>query len=318
MTDAPPLLAEVVRSGTVESRHRGSVVVLDPSGAVVLALGDVTSPVFPRSSLKPLQAVALLRAGWEPQDHVLVSLAAASHDGTDEHVRLVDRVLAGAGLDRDALRCPADLPLDPAAAAALLAAGGSEEPVRMNCSGKHAAMLATCVARGWPTHTYLDPASELQQQVRATVEDLCGERVAAVAVDGCGAPLLAVSLTGLAGALGRMAVAEPGTPERRVADAMRERPEVVGGDRREVTLLMRAVPGLVAKDGADGVYVAATADGSAVALKIEDGSARARPPVLAAALAHIGVPLERTAGALSVPVLGGGAPVGEVRSTLDR
>ncbi len=313
---APPLLAEVVRSGAVESRHRGSVLAVRADGSRALALGDVDGPVFPRSSLKPMQAVAMLRAGWNPADSAELALVAASHDGTPAHVAAVDALLASFGLDRAALQCPADLPLDPVAAADLLRGGGAAEPVRMNCSGKHAGMLATCVANGWPVDEYLSPGSALQRGVIATVEDLAGERVAAVAVDGCGAPLLAVSLTGLARAMQRMVLAPPESAERDVADAMRSHPQVVGGDQRDVTRLMRAVPGLLAKDGADGVYVAATADGGAVALKIEDGAARARLPVLAFGLTELGVPAELMADVAEVPVLGGGAVVGRVRVVL--
>ncbi len=311
--DAPPLLAEVVRSGIVESRHRGSVVALAADGSRVLALGDVDAPVFPRSSLKPLQALAMLRAGWEPQSAEQLALVTASHDGTTRHVAAVDALLASAGLDRSALQCPPDLPLDPASASDLLRGGGGPEPVRMNCSGKHAGMLATCVTNGWPTAGYLAPSSPVQRGIYATVEDLAGEAVAAAAVDGCGAPLLAVSLVGLAVALQRLVSAAVGSPERRVADTMRAHPDVVGGDARDVTRLMRAVPGLLAKDGADGVYVAVTAQGAAVAVKIEDGAARARLPVLAAALQRVGVSGEQLRDVATVPVLGGGAVVGEVR-----
>ncbi len=311
--DAPPLLAEVVRNGVVESRHRGSVAALAADGSLALALGDVDAPVFPRSSLKPLQAVAMLRAGWKPQSAEQLALVAASHDGTPRHVAAVDTLLASAGLGRSSLQCPSDLPLDPAAAADLLRSGGAPEPVRMNCSGKHAGMLATCVTNGWPTGDYLTPSSAVQRAIHAAVEDLAGEAVGATAVDGCGAPLLAVSLVGLARAVQRLVMGPPGSPEWRVADAMRAHPDVVGGDARDVTRLMRAVPGLLAKDGADGVYVAATAAGAAVALKIEDGAARARMPVLAAALERVGVPGEQLRDVASVPVLGGGVPVGEVR-----
>ena len=154
----------------------------------------------------------------------------------------------------------------------------------MNCSGKHAAMLATCVANGWPTSTYRDPDHPLQVSLRGTVERLAGEPVAAVGVDGCGAPLFALTLTGLARAFAAIATAADGTPEHRVAAAIRRYPEWLGGTRRDVTRLVAGVPGLIAKDGAEGVYAAALPDGRAVALKIDDGGQRARPPVMVAAL----------------------------------
>jgi len=309
-----PVLADVVRNGTVESRHRGSVVVLDAAGVRRRAAGDPERPVFPRSSLKPLQAVGMLRAGLD-LDRERLAIACASHSGEERHLALVRDVLAGAGLCEAGLRNTPDLPLSPAAAAVWIRAGGGPDPLHQNCSGKHAAMLATCVLRGWPQESYLAPDHPLQMATRATVADLCGEDVAAEAVDGCGAPLFAVSLTGLARAFAALVLADPGTPERRVADAMRAFPEVVGGTGRDVTLLMRLVPGLLAKDGAEGVYAAALADGSAVTLKIEDGAARARVPVLLAGLRELGMEVDEDRyPELCVPVLGGGVLVGAVLS----
>jgi len=306
-----PVLAEVVRGGTVESVHAGSVVALAPDGAVLLAVGDVDAPVYPRSSLKPLQAVAMLRAGLDLEGELL-AIAQASHSGTPAHLALVTRILAGAGLGADALRNTPDLPLDVAASQAWLRGGGEAGALTQNCSGKHAAMLATCVGRGWPTAGYLDPASALQQGVRATIAELCAEPAVDATTDGCGAPLWAVSLTGLARAFSTLVHAEPGTPERRVADAGRAHPEVVGGPGRDVTHLMQRVPGLLAKDGAEGVYAVALPDGTAVALKIADGAARARVPVLLEALRLLWTEVDGEA--FAVPVLGGGRPVGLVRA----
>src|SRR5690606_18106755 len=158
-----------------------------------------------------------------------------------------------------------------------------------NCSGKHAAMLCTAALNGWSLDDYLDPAHPLQQAIAATVEDLTGQRVANVSVDGCGAPLFAVSLHGLARAAARSSTAAPGTPEARVADAMRAHAEMASGSGRDVAALMRAVPGLLAKDGYEGVQIAALPDGHAVAVKIADGASRARGPVTARALALAGV-----------------------------
>ncbi|MBV9098657.1 MAG: asparaginase [Frankiaceae bacterium] len=283
-----PLVVEVTRNGFVESLHHGTVVVLDPSGLVVDAWGDVAAPMFPRSSLKPLQALALLAAGWSPPDDACLALAAASHSGEPKHLEVVRRILAAAGLDESAL----DNTPDP-------------DHLRQNCSGKHAAMVATCVAADWPTQGYRDPDHPLQVAIRATVEGLCGEPVAKVAVDGCGAPLFAVSLAGLARGFARVL----GSP---VAKAMRAHPDLVGGTGRDVTGLMEAVPGLVAKDGAEGVYAAVTADGGAVAVKVYDGAARARLPLLLHGLARLGVDVEPLRS-LVPPVLGHGEPVGVVR-----
>ncbi|MEU6084580.1 asparaginase [Streptomyces sp. NPDC047108] len=308
-----PVLAEAVRSGFTESLHRGSLVVLGRGGDVELALGDVVSPVFPRSANKPMQAAGVLRAGADLSGERL-ALATGSHSGERFHQDLVRTMLAEAGLTPAALRTPADLPIDPVESQAHLAAGGSADPVAMNCSGKHAAMLAACVAAGWPVHGYVDPEHPLQLLVRETIEEASGEKVAHTGVDGCGAPLLAFSLTGLARAFRFHVTAGPGSAERRVADAMRAHPEYVAGTRRIDTWLMREVPGALAKVGAEAVQAVALADGRALAFKIEDGAKRAVGPVLARALRLMGVTdpvLDRVADS---PLLGGGRPAGEVRA----
>ncbi|MFI6462911.1 asparaginase [Streptomyces sp. NPDC050528] len=306
----PPVLAEVVRSGFVESRHRGSLVVLAADGSVELALGDVTTPVFPRSSNKPMQAAGALHAGLDLTGERL-ALAAASHSGELFHRDLVRRLLSEHGLDAGQLKCPPDLPLDPVEQETYLAAGGVRDRIAMNCSGKHAAMLAASVRRGWPVESYLAPEHPLQKLIHRVVEEASGERVAAVGTDGCGAPLLAISLTGLARAYRSFVLAEPGSPERRVADAMRAHPEYVAGTRRPDTLVMRAVPGLLSKMGAEAVQAVALADGRAVAFKVEDGAGRALGPVLRRVLDVMGVP----AGGLGkAAVLGGGREVGEIRA----
>ena len=308
----PDVVVEVVRSGFREGEHRGSVVALAADGAPVWVAGDVDSPVFPRSSNKPFQAAAMLRLGLD-LDGQLLALAAASHSGEDFHVDGVRRILAGAGLDEQALRCPPDYPIGDAALEAYLRSGGERARIRMNCSGKHAAMLATCVVNGWPTETYREPDHPLQQGIRSTLEELTGEPVAATGIDGCGAPVLAVSLRAVAHGFGRMVTAEPGSPERRVADAMRAHPEWVGGTGREVTDLMTGVVGLLAKDGAEGVYAAALPDGRSVALKVHDGGGRARGPLMVAALRRLGVQAPVLDGLAEDPLRGGGEIVGSVR-----
>jgi L-asparaginase II len=312
------LLAEVIRSGFAESRHRGAVVVLGPGGQPVLRAGEVTSPAFPRSANKPMQAAGMLRAGLD-LDGKLLALAAASHSGEAFHVAGVREILAGAGLNEGALRCPPALPLDERALRRVLREGGDADRVHMNCSGKHAAMLATCAAAGWPTGGYLDPDHPLQRAIRQTVEHLSGEPAAAVGVDGCGAPLFALSLTGLARAFATMVRAEPGSAERRVADAVRAYPDWNSGTDRPESALMAAAPGLLLKSGAEGVIAFALPDGPAAAVKIEDGAARALPAVTVALLRSLGV--DATAGAdvtaldriAGVPVLGGGRAVGHIR-----
>ena len=288
---------------------------LAADGTRVLDLGDPDRPVFPRSSNKPLQAVAMLECGLG-LDGELLALACASHSGEPFHLDGVRRILAAAGLDETDLQTPPDLPVDEVEKLQYVAAGGTARPLVMNCSGKHAAMLATCVVNGWPTDSYRDADHPLQQATRRTVERLAGEPVAATGVDGCGAPLFAISLTGLARAFAAVATAPDGTSEHRVAAAIRRHPEWLGGTRRDVTALVAGVPGLIAKDGAEGVYAAALPDGRAVALKIEDGGQRARPPVMAAALRALGVDARVLAEQEVVPLLGGGQPVGEVRSVV--
>lgn len=294
--------------------HAGTVVALGPDGSTALALGTPDEPVFPRSSNKPLQAVGMLRAGWRPADEAQLTLACASHSGEDAHLDVVRQMLATRS--EQALGCPPALPLDEAAAAALLAAGGGPTRLHMNCSGKHAAMLATCADAGWAERGYLDTAHPLQVALQAAVEDLAGEHVRHVAVDGCGAPQHALTPRGLARAFARLAIAGASTDEGRVADAVRHRPELLGGTRRDVTDLLRMLPGSIAKDGAEGVYALALPDGSAVVLKIADGASRARIPVLVAALRALGTTAPELDALAQVPVLGGGEVVGVVRAVL--
>ncbi|WP_407702815.1 asparaginase [Streptomyces xylophagus] len=308
---SPPVLAEVVRSGFVESRHRGSLVILATDGSVELSLGDATTPVFPRSSNKPMQAAGVLHAGLDLTGERL-AIAAASHSGELFHRDLVRRLLAEHGLDAGQLQCPPDLPLDPVEQETYLASGAVRDRVAMNCSGKHTAMLAACASRGWPLDSYLDPANELHQLIHRVVEEAAGEPVTAVGTDGCGAPLLAISLTGLARAFRSFVLATPGSPERRVADAMRTHPEYVAGTRRPDTWLMRAVPGLLSKMGAEAVQAVALPDGRALAFKVEDGAGRALKPVLGRALDLMGVDTPEGIG--RVAVLGGGREVGEIRA----
>ncbi|MFG2921983.1 asparaginase [Streptomyces sp. NPDC048305] len=308
-----PVLAEVVRSGFTEGHHRGSLVVLAADGSVELALGDPASPVFPRSSNKPMQAAAILRAGLDLSGERL-ALAAASHSGEAFHLDLVRTMLAEHGLKPDDLQTPPDLPLDPVEAESYLAAGGVREPLTMNCSGKHAAMLAVCVRNGWDTATYLDPAHPLQRLVGEVVAEAAGEPVAALGTDGCGAPLMAIGLVGLARAFRSFVLAEPGTAERRVADAMRAHPEYVAGTRRPDTWLMREVPGALSKMGAEAVQAVALPDGRALAFKIDDGSTRALGPVLARALGLLGVDSPVVSRIGRAPLLGGAAEVGGIRA----
>ncbi|MDF3301387.1 asparaginase [Streptomyces tropicalis] len=305
-------VAHLIRGGVIEGIHYGSVAVLDTDGTVGLQLGDIEAAFYPRSALKPLQAAAMVAAGL-PLDGALLSLAAASHSGEERHLAGTRRILDLAGLAEDDLRNVPDLPYDPAVRDTWVREGRPASRLAQNCSGKHAAMLYTCRLNGWSLHDYLEPAHPLQQAIAGTVEDLTGQRLAGVTVDGCGAPLFSVSLHGLARAAARITTAAPGTPAARVADAMREHAEMASGSGRDVAALMRAVPGLLAKDGFEGVQVAALPDGRAVAVKIADGANRARIPVAAAALVRAGVDPGLLTDFAGETLLGGGEPVGMVR-----
>ena len=305
------VLAEAWRSGVRESVHRGHAVVLAADGSIARSWGDPQARVLPRSANKPAQAAAMVRAGLDLQDELL-ALAAASHSGEPFHVEGAHRILDSAGVPSADLRTPPDWPLDEKARIEYIAGGGVPTPFHMNCSGKHAAMLATCAVRDWSREDYLDPDHPLQRAAREEVAELAGEQPWAVAVDGCGAPLFGLSLSGLARLAASCVQAEPGSPPRAVADAMRAYPEWTAGTRRDAARLMRAHPGLLAKEGADGVYVVALDDGRAVALKIEDGADRARPVAMAGILRAIGLDSETLDELSSIPLMGGGRQVGEI------
>ncbi len=309
------MLARVLRSGFVEGVHHGTAVALGPAGEVVLRAGSPEAPILPRSSNKPLQAVAMLRAGLA-LDGAPLALACSSHSGEAFHRDGVQRILAAAGLDAGALQNTPGLPYGEQERLVWLRLGLAPTALAGNCSGKHAAMLATCVANGWPTDSYRDPGHPLQRLVADTTAELAGEPLAATGVDGCGAPVFAVSALGLARAFARIATAPAATPEGRVAAAVRAHPEWLGGTGRDVTALVRGVPGLIAKDGAEAVYAAALPDGRAAALKISDGSERARPVVMAALLRRLGVDAPVLDDQATSPVLGHGEPVGRVEAVL--
>ncbi|MBP0450566.1 asparaginase [Kitasatospora sp. RG8] len=319
LADAPAIreprhapVAHVTRGGVVESTHYGSVVVLDGDGKLRFHLGDAEAACYPRSALKPVQAVAMVRAGL-PLDGDLLSLAMGSHSGEERHLAGVRRILALAGLTEDDLRNVPDLPYDPAVRDTWIRQNRPPSRLAQNCSGKHAAMLHLCKLNGWPLQDYDVPEHPLQRIVAEVVEDLTGQRIAHATVDGCGTPLFAVSLHGLARAAARIATGAPGTPEFRVADALRSHPEMASGTGRDVARLMHAVPGLLAKDGFEGVQIAALPDGRAVAVKIADGANRARIPVTAAALVQAGIDPRLLTGFAGEPITGGGRPVGGVR-----
>lgn len=308
-------LAQVTRNGWVESVHAGHAVIVDPDGTVVRTWGRPEDPVLPRSSNKPLQAAGMIGAGLDLVGAQL-AIAAASHSGESFHLDTVRAVLADGGLtEADLANTPA-LPYAPAAQVAWIRAGGGPTALTQNCSGKHAAMLRTALALGAPLIGYVDPDHLVQRAATAGIERLSGERIVATGVDGCGAPVAAISLVGLARAFSRMVRAGAETAEGRVARAMAAHPAHVGGTDRDVSLFMAALPGAIAKDGAESVHAFALPDGHAGALKVADGSERARAAVAVALLAHLGVDPTVLAVSGPAPILGGGRPVGSVDAVI--
>lgn len=317
-------LATVDRGGFVESRHSGAAVVLSPDGTIRASFGDGEATLLPRSSLKPLQAVGMLTAGVELEGERL-GLATASHTGTDRHVGVVRAVLEQAGLTEDALGCPAARASDPETRDRQIRDLDPAAPVRMNCSGKHAGMLLTCVSNDWDTAGYLDLDHPLQRHLRDTIERLTGEKIQASVVDGCGAPVHAVTLNGLARGIHRMGTASERSPfalhrhAAAVVRAVRENPWTIAGPDQPDTLIAERL-GVFAKLGAEGVQVAVAPDGTTVALKMLDGGQRAAPIVAltllqtAGALSAADVAL--VANDLQLDIRGGSEVVGRIRPTV--
>ena len=309
--ESDPVLVEVVRNGFVESVHRGRVAITNPDGSLASSVGADFAPMYPRSANKPLQAVGMLRAGLDLDDELL-ALVCASHSGESFHLDGVRRILAMSGLDESALQMPADWPLDQQAREDAIRSNLAKSPLAMNCSGKHAGMIRTAVLSGRDIANYRDPDHPIQLAVVQAIDDLAHEQATNLAIDGCGAPLYAISLYALARAFGRIASASEG-PEHRVATAIRSYPEYVSGSRRDELELHQAIPGLMAKAGAESVYAVGLADGRGVAIKISDGNPRARPVAMAGVLKHLGFDHETLEIHASAPVLGAGERVGEIR-----
>jgi len=319
-------LAVVDRGGFIESRHAGAAIVLSPEGDVVRALGDVDALILPRSSLKPFQAISCVIAGAALEGDAL-ALATASHSGTDRHVEVVRGVLASVGLTEDHLGCPPAWPGDATTRDDLVRDHGAMSPIRMNCSGKHAAMLAACVATGWDVEGYLDPDHPLQVHIRETTERLCGGvKAAATVVDGCGAPVHALPLSALARGVLRIGTSSERSPFalHRVAGSLvrtvRERPWAIAGPGLSDTFAIERF-GVFSKIGAEAVQVMVAPDGTTVALKLLDGGSRATCAVALTLLAQAGaLPAAEVAHELAThrifAVLGGGAEVGRIRATV--
>lgn len=317
-------LAVVERNGFIESRHAGSAIVLSPDGEVARSLGDVQSPIFPRSTLKPFQALASMTSGAALRGED-AAIATASHSGTAAHVALVRGLLARASIASDALGCPPALPLDRAAREQVIRAGGAPEAVYMECSGKHAAMLLACAANDWPLQGYLELDHPMQRKVLDVLERFTGERPVASGVDGCGAPVHAISLAGLGRGIQKITTAQASSPfalyreAAALTEAVREHPWAAGGPGRPDTVAVERL-GVFAKIGAEGVMVMTAPNGTSVAVKVLDGSARATAIVALRLLAAEGA-LEHSAidsvqAELDLWVMGGDRPVGEIRATV--
>ncbi|MEI5582727.1 MULTISPECIES: asparaginase [unclassified Agromyces] len=317
-------LAVVERGGFAESRHIGSAIVLAPDGEVARVLGDVRSPILPRSSMKPFQAVAAMTSGVTLRGED-AAIATASHTGTPRHVALVRGLLARAGLPASALACPAEFPTDRDARDELVREGLRAESITMNCSGKHAAMLLACHANDWPLDGYLDVEHPLQRRILDVLERLTGERPAATVPDGCGAPVHALSLTGLARGIQKITTSSISSPfalfreAAALTEAVRANGWAVAGPGRPDTVAIERL-GVFAKFGAEGVQVMTAPDGTTVAVKVLDGSPRALAIVaarlLVAAGALEGSAVDAAEPGLGLEVLGGGAVVGRIRATV--
>lgn len=314
-----PIAVQVVRGGVVESRHRVAAAVAEPGGRIVHATGDVETPTFPRSSVKPIQALALIESGAADAFAVSpdeLALACASHGGEPMHVDRVRAWLARIGLDEGALACGAHPPTHKESARALRVAGGAPTAVHNNCSGKHTGMLTTALHTGAPVAGYLEPSHPVQERIRGLFEELTGRPVATPAVDGCGVPNWPMGIGALASAMANLV--DRGPAAQRVFEAMRSHPELVAGTGRLCAALMSARPDIVAKTGAEGVFIAVLPEQRlAVALKVEDGAGRAAQVALLALLDHLvgGIADEPRLRSFAVaPVLNvAGRPVGEVR-----
>jgi L-asparaginase II len=300
------VLAEYVRDGVVESKHFGHLIALDSNGAPALIKGDPNELIYPRSAIKSIQASAMVRHGLDPQVRHL-ALVCASHSGSKVHQDGALEILQGAGLTEAALQCVVDRPLG----IAERKEWGDKEPTRlaMNCSGKHAGMLATCVINGWPIENYLDPSHPLQVAIIKEMEKLAEEKIAKISTDGCGAPLFLMTMKGLAKAFYKLATSND-TIHKKVVAACLANPEMVAGIGRSDTELMKNVTGLFLKIGAEGVQAGFMSDGSTVVFKVSDGAERAHQVILQDAFARLGHKFE----VKHPEVFGGGKPIGEIRA----
>ena len=294
-----PVLVEVLRGDVVESRHRGSVVVVDADGGVVLELGKTDRAIFPRSAVKAIQALPLVESGAADSlglSQRELALACASHSGEVEHAELAAAMLAKAGLDASALECGAHWPMGQEAALKLAGQGEKPSPLHNNCSGKHSGFLCTCSHLGIDHHGYVGADHAAQKIVCEAMEAVTGTAlgVEACGTDGCSIPTFAMPMKNLARGFARMATGVGLGPERaraakRLIDACMAEPFFVAGTDRLDTRLMAASGGrIMIKMGAEGVYCGAIPElGLGIALKCDDGAARAAEVMVASVLQRL-------------------------------
>jgi L-asparaginase II len=283
MQYVPLVVAE--RTGFPESIHYGSAIAIDAIGRHMLSIGDVNAPILPRSSIKPIQTLAMIRAGLDLSP-LSLALASSSHSGQPRHTAGVLEILQSAHLDESDLKNTPDFPLDESERRRWERDGLAASSLAQNCSGQHAAMLATCVTNGWDIASYLDPEHPLQKKIAWTLEELAGDSVGRPRRDGCGVPSYPMSLAMLARCFAELA-GSAATDARAVVSAMTTYPELIGGTGRPSTQIAKTIPDFVGKDGAEAVYVGAFTDGRALAIKISDGGFRALWPTVAAVLSRI-------------------------------
>jgi L-asparaginase II len=306
-------LAIVSRGGVDESIHFGALVALDTRGEIAFSVGDPQVTIFPRSATKPFQALAMVRAGLSLPAEQL-ALVCASHSGQDIHQDTARSILASVGLDESALLNTPGFCVHVPSAHESIRSGRGKTALQMDCSGKHAGMLATCEINGWSTNDYLIEDHPLQIAITETIAEVTGALPVAISTDGCGAPAHVIELHRLARAMRALAVGDAGLEGRAVFSAMEQFPHMIAGDDRHTTAIASAIPGLAAKDGAESIYVAAMDDGRAVALKLSDGSGRGTATVLLAALQRLGIDVSAVPNSVNEVVLGHGKPVGGVRA----
>jgi L-asparaginase II len=305
---AGDVLAEVTRGGVVESLHLGHLIVLNSDGTTYLSKGSPELSFYPRSAVKSLQAAAMLKAGLTVSDEEL-AIVCASHSGNQIHIDLVTKMLADRGIPLSAMQNASDKPLGEKEKITWGDKAGTQ--LTQNCSGKHAGMLITCQQNGWDLSTYLEMGHPLQIAIKNEIELLAGEKVSTSTFDGCGAPLFAISLTGLAKTFSTL-VKSNDLVYKQIVAACTKYPELVAGEGRLTTRMMRAVPGLFMKEGAEGIEICALADGRVIAMKIIDGSWRPVAPIIMEIFSRWGIKMPDE----SVKIYGGSSVVGGITITI--